>query len=310
MNRFYQLFRGKEFASQRIQTLRKHFASIIHLLAVLITVTLNACYDDGMFSYLQYESTGNTSRLIFTNTSALAVSTTPITEYGGYTYSPTCRVPLVGEGRVVNNLTQSLVNVLSADNRVEYLVNDRLDDYVSFEGVADINTGLPILSVKDVNRVYYNNKGIKVGFAYQTTGSVLGLSVLSGFWIETYLKGVKQDRSTTQGSGESFKLLNLNLLNVAGGLSEVSFTTKKPFDEVRIGNSSIDVTALGGMKFYYAFVGDNEEKIAAEAPLGYTDYQHAEGEYYANVLGIGTWKTCESLVDDNPDNGPICELLT
>ena len=310
MNRFYQLFRGKEFASQRIQTLRKHFASIIHLLAVLITVTLNACYDDGMFSYLQYESTGNTSRLIFTNTSALAVSTTPITEYGGYTYSPTCRVPLVGEGRVVNNLTQSLVNVLSADNRVEYLVNDRLDDYVSFEGVADINTGLPILSVKDVNRVYYNNKGIKVGFAYQTTGSVLGLSVLSGFWIETYLKGVKQDRSTTQGSGESFKLLNLNLLNVAGGLSEVSFTTKKPFDEVRIGNSSIDVTALGGMKFYYAFVGDNEEKIAAEAPLGYTDYQHAEGEYYANVLGIGTWTTCESLVDDNPDNGPICELLT
>lgn len=94
--------------------------------------------------------------------------------------------------------------------------------------------------------------------------------MLNGFWIETYLKGVKQDWSTTQGSGDSFELLNLNLLNVAGGLSEVSFTTNKPFDEVRIGNSSIDVTALGGMKFYYAFVGDNEEKIAAEGQY-YTD---------------------------------------
>ena len=312
MNRFYQLFRGKEFASQRIQTLRKHFASIIHLLAVLITVTLNACYDDGMFSYLQYESTGNTSRLIFTNTSALAVSTTPITEYGGYTYSPTCRVPLVGEGRVVNNLTQSLVNVLSADNRVEYVVNDQLDDYVSFEGVADINTDLPILSVKDVNRVYYNNEGIKVGFAYQTTGSVLELSVLSGFRIETYLKGVKQDGSTTQGSGDSFKLLNLNLLNVAGGLSEISFTTKKPFDEVRICNSSIDVTALGGMKFYYAFVGDNEEKIAAEAPLGYTDYQQAEGEetsLIGGLLGEG-WANCSKLTDNDPNNGDLFATIS
>ena len=314
MNVFYQLFRGKENASQRLHTARKQSARTILLLTALATVTLNACRDDDMLSALQYESNDNATRAEFVNTSGLTVSATPLTgyaAYAGYTYSPNCRVPLVGEGRVVNNLTQSLVNVLSADNRVEYVVNDQLDDYVSFEGVADINTGLPILSVKDVNRVYYNNtKGIKVGFAYQTTGSVLGLSVLSGFWIETYLKGVKQDWSTTQGSGDSFELLNLNLLNVAGGLSEISFTTDKPFDEVRIGNSSINVTALGGMQFYYAFVGDNEEKIAAEAPLGYTDYQHAEGEYYANLLGIGTWTTCESLVDDNPDNGPICELLT
>lgn len=313
MNVFYQLFRVKENASQRLHTARRQSAHAILLLTALATVTLNACRDDDMLSALQYESNDNATRAEFVNTSGLTVSATPLTDnkvYAGYTYSPNCRVPLVGEGRVVNNLTQSLVNVLSADNQVEYLVNDRLDDYVSFKGVAEINTGLPILSVKDVNRVYYDAKGIKVGFAYQTTGSVLGLSVLSGFRIETYLKGVWQDGSTTEGSGDSFKLLNLNLLNVAGGLSEISFTTDKPFDEVRIGHSSINLTALGGMKFYYAFVGDNEEKIAAEAPLGYTDYQNAEGQIYANIAGIGGWVNNGSLVDDNPDNGPICELLT
>jgi len=318
MNVFYQLFRVKENASQRLHTARRQSAHAILLLTALATVTLNACRDDDMLSALQYESNDNATRAEFVNTSGLTVSPTPLTDnkvYAGYTYSPGCRVPLVGEGRVVNNLTQSLVNVLSADNRVEYVVNDQLDDYVSFEGVADINTGLPILSVKDVNRVYYNTKGIKVGFAYQTTGSVLGLSVLSGFWIETYLKGVRQDGSTTQGSGDSFELLNLNLLNVAGGLSEVSFTTDKPFDEVRIGNSSIDVTALGGMKFYYAFVGDNEEKIAAEAPLGYTDYQHAEGEetysipLIGGLLGEG-WANCSKLTDNDPNNGDLFATIS
>ena len=319
MNVFYQLFRVKENASQRLHTARRQSARTILLLTALATVTLNACRDDDMLSALQYESNDNATRADFVNTSGLTVSPTRLTgyaAYAGYTYSPGCRVPLVGEGRVVNNLTQSLVNVLSADNRVEYVVNDQLDDYVSFEGVADINTGLPILSVKDVNRVYYNNtKGIKVGFAYQTTGSVLGLSVLSGFWIETYLKGVKQDGSTTQGSGDSFELLNLNLLNVAGGLSEISFTTKKPFDEVRIGNSSINVTALGGMKFYYAFVGDNEEKIAAEAPLGYTDYQHAEGEETYSIPLIGGlfregWINCSELTDSDPSNGDLYSMIS
>lgn len=318
MNVFYQLFRVKENASQRLHTARKQSARTILLLTALATVTLNACRDDDMLSALQYESNDNATRAEFVNTSGLTVSATPLTgyaAYAGYTYSPGCRVPLVGEGRVVNNLTQSLVNVLSADNRVEYVVNDQLDDYVSFEGVADINTGLPILSVKDVNRVYYDAKGIKVGFAYQTTGSVLGLSVLSGFRIETYLKGVRQDWSTTQGSGDSFELLNLNLLNVAGGLSEVSFTTDKPFDEVRIGNSSIDVTALGGMKFYYAFVGDNEEKIAAEAPLGYTDYQHAEGEETYSIPIIGGlisegWMNCSDLTDSDPSNGDLFATIS
>lgn len=315
MNVFYQLFRVKENASQRLHTARRQSAHAILLLTALATVTLNACRDDDMLSALQYESNDNATRAEFVNTSGLTVSATPLTDnkvYAGYTYSPNCRVPLVGEGRVVNNLTQSLVNVLSADNRVEYVVNDQLDDYVSFEGVADINTGLPILSVKDVNRVYYNNEGIKVGFAYQTTGSVLGLSVLSGFWIETYLKGVKQDGSTTQGSGDSFKLLNLNLLNVAGGLSEISFTTKKPFDEVRIGNSSINVTALGGMKFYYAFVGDNEEKIAAEAPLGYTDYQNAEGEETSLIGGLFSegWINCSELTDSDPSNGDLFATIS
>ena len=142
----------------------------------------------------------------------------------------------MGEGRVINQITKNLVGVLSnSDNKLEYLVDKNLDNSVSLKGLAEVNTGLPILSVKDVNRVYYDSSnGIKVGFLYKDPGGLLSLNVLQGFWVKTYLKGKEQDGSSTSGSGDKFQLLNLNLLNVSGGLSEISFTTTKPFDEVRM----------------------------------------------------------------------------
>ena len=168
MNVFYQLFRVKENASQRLHTARRQSAHAILLLTALATVTLNACRDDDMLSALQYESNDNATRADFVNTSGLTVSATPLTDnkvYAGYTYSPNCRVPLVGEGRVVNNLTQSLVNVLSADNRVEYLVNDKLDDYdftvyTGIKNVPDIdfakNAGVDVAATEDsVAKVVY-----------------------------------------------------------------------------------------------------------------------------------------------------------
>lgn len=166
--------------------------------------------------------------------------------------------------------------------------------------MAEVNAGLPILSVKDVNRVYYDSSnGIKVGFLYKAPGGLLSLNVLQGFWVKTYLKGEEQDGSSTSGSGDNFKLLNLNLLNVSGGLSEISFTTTKPFDEVRIGCASIDVEVLSGLEFYYAFVGENPKKIAAETYA----YPTAKQEKPAH------WGTGD-LVNKNLNDGPVCELVS
>lgn len=117
--------------------------------------------------------------------------------------------------------------------------------------------------------------------------------------MKTYLKGKEQDGSSTSGSGDNFQLLNLNLLNVSGGLSEISFTTTKPFDEVRIGCASIDVDVLSGLEFYYAFVGENPKKIAAEKH----EYPYAEQERPLHPLSKG------DLVNESLTDGPVCELV-
>lgn len=301
MSVFFQTSRQRSFLSVCRIAGKKWSASVPLFLAALLTVVFYSCRDEDLLPSVQSFEQGGT-RAEAASTSGLDV--VQDATYGA-TYKPNCRVPLVGEGRVINQITKNLVGVLSnSDNKLEYLVDKNLDNFVSLKGLAEVNAGLPILSVKDVNRVYYDSSnGIKVGFLYKDPGGLLSLNVLQGFWVKTYLKGKEQDGSSTSGSGDNFQLLNLNLLNVSGGLSEISFTTTKPFDEVRIGCASIDVDVLSGLEFYYAFVGENPKKIAAEKH----EYPYAEQERpstnITDLLG-------RNLVDSDISNGPTCELLS
>jgi len=297
MSVFFQTSRQRSFLSACRIAGKKWSASVPLFLAALLTVVFYSCRDEDLLPSVQSFEQGGT-RAEAASTSGLDV--VQDATYGA-TYKPNCRVPLVGEGRVINQITKNLVGVLSnSDNKLEYLVDKNLDNSVSLKGLAEVNAGLPILSVKDVNRVYYDSSnGIKVGFLYKAPGGLLSLNVLQGFWVKTYLKGKEQDGSSTSGSGDNFKLLNLNLLNVSGGLSEISFTTTKPFDEVRIGCASIDVNVLSGLEFYYAFVGENPKKIAAETYA----YPTAKQEKPAH-LGTG------DLVNKNLNDGPVCELVS
>lgn len=298
MSIFFQTSRQRSFLSACRIAGRKWSASVPLLLAALLTVVFYSCRDEDLTPSIQSFEQGGT-RAEAASTSGLDVEQDAT--YGA-TYKPNCRVPLVGEGRVINQITDNLVGVLSSsDNKLEYLVDKDLTNSVSLKGLAEVNAGLPILSVKDVNRVYYDSSnGIKVGFLYKDPGGLLSLDVLQGFWIKTYLKGKEQDGSSTSGSGDSFQLLNLNLLNVSGGLSEISFNTKKPFDEVRIGCGSISVDVLSGLEFYYAFVGDNPKKIAAKGH----EYPNAKQEKPEHLLGEG------DLVNNDLTDGPIDELLS
>lgn len=297
MSVFFQTSRQRSFLSVCRIAGKKWSASVPLFLAALLTVVFYSCRDEDLLPSVQSFEQGGT-RAETASTSGLDV--VQDATYGA-TYKPNCRVPLVGEGRVINQITKNLVGVLSnSDNKLEYLVDKNLDNFVSLKGLAEVNAGLPILSVKDVNRVYYDSSnGIKVGFLYKDPGGLLSLDVLKGFWVKTYLKGEEQDGSSTSGSGENFQLLNLNLLNVSGGLSEISFTTTKPFDEVRIGCASIDVDVLSGLEFYYAFVGENPKKIAAEKH----EYPYAEQERPLHPLSKG------DLVNESLTDGPVCELV-
>ena len=301
MSVFFQTSRQRSFLSACRIAGKKWSASVPLLLAALLTVVFYSCRDEDLLPSVQSVE-HNGTRNETESTSGLDVVQDEI--YGA-TYKPNCRVPLVGEGRVINQITKNLVGVLSnSDNKLEYLVDKNLDNSVSLKGLAEVNTGLPILSVKDVNRVYYDSSnGIKVGFLYKAPGGLLSLNVLQGFWVKTYLKGKEQDGSSTSGSGDNFKLLNLNLLNVSGGLSEISFTTTKPFDEVRIGCASISVEVLSGLEFYYAFVGENPKKIAAKEHEYPDAKQERPSTNITDLLG-------RNLVDSDISNGPTCELLS
>lgn len=297
MSVFFQTSRQRSFLSACRIAGKKWSASVPLFLAALLTVVFYSCRDEDLLPSVQSFEQGGT-RAEAASTSGLDV----VQDATGATYKPNCRVPLVGEGRVINQITKNLVGVLSnSDNKLEYLVDKNLDNSVSLKGLAEVNAGLPILSVKDVNRVYYDSSnGIKVGFLYKAPGGLLSLNVLQGFWVKTYLKGKEQDGSSTSGSGDKFQLLNLNLLNVSGGLSEISFTTTKPFDEVRIGCASISVEVLSGLEFYYAFVGENPKKIAAEKH----EYPYAEQERPLHPLSKG------DLVNESLTDGPVCELIS
>lgn len=301
MSVFFQTSRQRSFLSACRIAGKKWSASVPLFLAALLTVVFYSCRDEDLLPSVQSFEQGGT-RAEAASTSGLDV--VQDATYGA-TYKPNCRVPLVGEGRVINQITKNLVGVLSnSDNKLEYLVDKNLDNFVSLKGLAEVNAGLPILSVKDVNRVCYDSSnGIKVGFLYKDPGGLLSLDVLKGFWVKTYLKGEEQDGSSTSGSGENFQLLNLNLLNVSGGLSEISFTTKKPFDEVRIGCASIDVDVLSGLEFYYAFVGENPKKIAAKEHEYPDAKQERPSTNITDLLG-------RNLVDSDISNGPTCELLS
>lgn len=293
MSVFFQTSRQRSFLSACRIAGKKWSASVPLLLAALLAVVFYSCRDEDLFPSTSVSEQNSNTRAEAENTSGLTVQNN--STYG-YVYAPSCRVPLVGKGRVINSITKSLVGVISSENKLENLVDEDLTNTVSFKGVANVNLDEPLLSVRDVNRVYYDEKGIKVGFIYENEGGLLELGVLSGFWVKTYLNGVEQESSKVEKDGGSFKLVDLNLLNVAGGLSEISFTTEKPFDEVRIGHASIDVTTLGGLKFYFAFVGENPKKIAAK------------GDFYNNADQEKPTKS-NSLVDNDLENGPVCGLV-
>lgn len=290
MSVFFQTSRQRSFLSACRIAGKKWSASVPLLLAALLTVVFYSCRDEDLApSMLSFEQGG--TRAETPSTSGLDV--VQDATYGA-TYKPNRRVPLVGEGRVINQITKGLIAVGANNENQEFLIDKDLTNGVTVSGLAKVDAGIPIFSVRDINRVYYNDneeQGVKVGFVYEPQGGVLDLSVLKSFYVQTLLNGKVQDSSLSE-SGGGFQLLDLNLLNVAGGKYEVSFNATKPFDEVRLGYAgvNVNVSTAQSAKFYYAFVGENPEKIAA---AGCT-YEYAKGEETI----LGGWISCDVLTDE------------
>lgn len=204
------------------------------------------------------------------------------------------RVPLVGVGRVVNQVSKETVSVASGTGDLGAIVDLDLTNSYKVGGLvgADLGTA-DAIAVRDIYRTYSSNQ--KVGFVIDPgSGSLLSLDVLSGSVISFYLNNHSVGEVTVKkdDTGE----IGLDLLGVSsGGNTEQTLIVNAPciFDEVRLKFSGAAVDALSksvGIK--YAFVGDNSDEIAIKK----------EGKEYPKIDSKSTTisqEDADKLVDDD-----------
>lgn len=296
----------------RILNKTKRTSLLLLFLPAMLIVLLGACRDEDFVSQMSLDSNNETKGVIL-----------PVTSQGGLiqnndgTWSTNnCRVPLVGPGRIVNQIVSSFVSALEVGKDWTALIDTDLTNGVELKkGVSVELAYQPIVSVKDLYRTYA--KGHKVGFIYKESGGLLELKVLEAFVIELYRDGeCVQTTKFNEGNGG---VIDLNLLSVNKGnevgTREVSVTANVPFDEVRLSLGGIGLQALSnGFTILYAFVGENPE-IRATSEQEFEDfwtenkpdcndnnflsYKMTEGY---GLLNLGVWVDKDSPVDDDYTN--------
>ena len=225
--------------------------SVFLWVLVLFTTCLVACQDDELMPVTDASQT--LSRSVSDTNSGLKQNAQ------GY-WEASRRVPLVGEGRMVNDYSDALVTALGVTNGYDNMLDTDLENSTYFGGVQADLLANQIASVIDLNRVYAG--GQDAGFVYKVSNTkLLTATVLKGFWLKTFLNGVEQE---SKGGNIEGKTLELNLLGAANndGKQTLSISTSfdKPFDEIKIGMVGVNADVLSGFNIYYAFVGENEIK--------------------------------------------------
>lgn len=226
-----------------------------------VPFVLYSCYDD--FERITAgdvvtEETRTNAPISVDNPSAL------VQQKDGTWKAENARVPLVGVGRVVNQVSKGTVSVASETGDLGAIVDLDLKNSYKVGGLVGAGVGTAdAIAVRDIYRTYSANQ--KVGFVIDPgSGSLLSLDVLSGSVISFYLNNhsvgeVTVNKDDTGGIG-------LDLLGVSSGENtEQTLIVKAPciFDEVRLKFSGDAVDVLSnsvGIK--YAFVGDNSDENA------------------------------------------------
>ena len=212
-------------------------------------------------------------------------------------WEATERVPLVGVGRVADDISGNLLEIISFDNEGNSLDNvfdENLENYaVTKAAFGDVNLGAEEgLCVRDLYRTYKG--GQKVGFVIEASdASVLSVEALQTIWIATSSDGVNWETMTTENPKVS--VLDIELLSPKGSnVQAIQVTPKKEFNRIKFGFTGVNVGLLKGLKIYYAFVG--------ETPIT----KIIKPEFKDATAEASVWHSTgkDQLVDSNPDNGP------
>lgn len=284
----------------------------------LLGGTLVSCQDD------EFPSMGTTAVNAFTRSDGVMGDDNGLVQQDDGYWKATRRVPLVGTGRVINNISNMFVGLGSsykdqadeyeqaANNLVDYdLVNTTFSPTNILGGDIALNQ---IVSILDLNYDYAG--GQKAGFVIKNNKSgLLDVSVLKGLWIDTYLNGEATGEHIAYKDASS--LVDLGLGNIAGGnglsVYTIEGTFSKPFDEIRLGASGIQLSVIQDIEIMYAYVGENPMIPAVNnGDALSTAYFKNKVTTPKGVSWAGGYQDVSlgKLIDGDLDNGLGIELLS
>lgn len=205
------------------------------------------------------------------------------------------RMALVGHNCMVSRFPDG-VSVGTGIKDLSNLCDENLDNYCDLPGVADVTllAGSPIVAVKDMK--HYFDKDTKAGFKISGESSLLKLDLLQkNYQIRFYKDG--KTLLTSDIEQGSFSILGLSVGSVAASNTMDIVAAKQPaedYDEIAlVGGSGLNVSAVKGLKVYYAFVGEN---------ITLTETRIKDWDPAIKLEGN------TNLTDDNLSNGKLLQL--
>ncbi len=318
MNEKHKLMKPKDparsgrQASRRAKKWQSRLSAAL-LCTLLFTVFFSSCRDEDFAPsmYSRAEGTGGST------TSVDGLSGLTQNEDG--TWIATRRVPLVGIGRVINNISRKKLEVIAWADDAKQIVDTDLENSFSTSSAA-VEAELlasQIVSVVDQGHVYA--AGQKVGFVIQNEGDgLLDLSVLKGFGLRLYLDGKEV---AYQSFMEATNVADLGVGNITGGTANqmqvVEMTAPANFDEVLLeyGGVDVDVANAKNLIVYYAYVGENPVIPAvnncAESPISsayfHDNVAYMTGAHWSSYAGR---PSLIKLIDDDLGNGIGIETIS
>ncbi len=214
---------------------------------------------------------------------------------------------LVGHNCMVSRFPDG-VSVGTGIKGLSNLCDENLDNYCDLPGVADVTllAGSPIVAVKDMK--HYFDKDTKAGFKISVESSVLKLNVLeNSYHIYFYKDGKFLKDSKIEQRG--FSVLNLAVGDI-GLCSTMDIVAQEQptedYDEIAlVGQSGLNVSAVKGLKIYYAFVGDGEYTLTKSAIKKYDSYFNTNIQLTPKTSDA----LAKNLTDDDTSNGSALGII-
>lgn len=214
---------------------------------------------------------------------------------------------LVGHNCMVSRFPDG-VSVGTGIKGLSNLCDENLENYCDLPGVADVGllAGSPIVAVKDMK--HYFDKDTKAGFKISGESSLLKLNVLeNSYHIYFYKDGKFLKDSKIEQRG--FSVLNLAVGDIGLGSTMDIVAQEQPtedYDEIAlVGQSGLNVSAVKGLKIYYAFVGDGEYTLTKSAIKKYDSYFNTNIRLSPKTSDL----LANNLTDDNTSNGSALGIL-